>query len=162
MVYLMVEQQFAKYPWCQRTIRGIFEEVRKRRIHVQEVSELPGGAEERSCVLLVGASEEWINQTAREAGSLGLHPVVLSNRETNSSGLSVSSVKLANLETMFNECDETDFMLLHLLPQELSYSVMAQQCFISETAAKYRVKKMQKLCGAYNREELTELIRNIL
>ena len=70
--------------------------------------------------------------------------------------------KLANLETMFNECDETDFMLLHLLPQELSYSVMAQQCFISETAAKYRVKKMQKLCGAYNREELTELIRNIL
>ena len=62
MVYLMVEQQFAKYPWCQRTIRGIFEEVRKRRIHVQEVSELPGGAEERSCVLLVGASEEWINQ----------------------------------------------------------------------------------------------------
>ena len=94
MVYLMVEQQFAKYPWCQRTIRGIFEEVRKRRIHVQEVSELPGGAEERSCVLLVGASEEWINQTAREAGSLGLHPVVLSNRETNSSGLSVSSVKM--------------------------------------------------------------------
>ena len=70
--------------------------------------------------------------------------------------------KLANLETMFNECDETDFMLLHLLPQELSYSVMAQQCFISETAAKYRVKKMQKLCGADNREELTELIRNIL
>ena len=70
--------------------------------------------------------------------------------------------QLANLETMFNECDETDFMLLHLLPQELSYSVMAQQCFISETAAKYRVKKMQKLCGAYNREELTELIRNIL
>ena len=67
MVYLMVEQQFAKYPWCQRTIRGIFEEVRKRRIHVQEVSELPGGAEERSCVLLVGASEEWINQTARGA-----------------------------------------------------------------------------------------------
>ena len=355
MVYLMVEQQFAKYPWCQRTIRGIFEEVRKRRIHVQEVSELPGGAEERSCVLLVGASEEWINQTARGAGSLGLHPIVLSNRETNSSGLSVSSVKmdihssmelavdylrtldrerlalfgvnpsassdlwrarrfgeltgregdvfflgssvneifdqfyekihrydgvicasdyaavslvgrlreknyaipeklyvvgygdmflsrlfrpsitsisddyesfgkaalaicammekndafsvvsvklksrlhirettenrpylpdsrpvvpvpipenrffgdmeftkLANLETMFNECDETDFMLLHLLPQELSYSVMAQQCFISETAAKYRVKKMQKLCGAYNRDELTELILNII
>ena len=96
------------------------------------------------------------------AGSLGLHPIVLSNRETNSSGLSVSSVKMANLETMFNECDETDFMLLHLLPQELSYSVMAQQCFISETAAKYRVKKMQKLCGAYNREELTELIQNIL
>ena len=70
--------------------------------------------------------------------------------------------KLANLETMFNQCDETDFMLLHLLSQELSYSAMAQQCFISETAAKYRVKKMQKLCGADDREELAEMMRNIL
>lgn len=75
MVYLMVEQQFAKYPWCQRTIRGIFEEVRKRRIHVQEVSELLGGAEERSCVLLVGASEEWINQTARGQAVWGFIPL---------------------------------------------------------------------------------------
>ena len=73
MVYLMVEQQFAKYPWCQRTIRGIFEEVRKRRIHVQEVSELPGGAEERSCVLLVGASEDC--PRGRQSGASSHCPV---------------------------------------------------------------------------------------
>ena len=94
MIYLMVEQQFAKYPWCQRAIRGIFEEVRKRRIHIQEVSELPGTAEEYSCILLVGASEEWIHQAACGAAGLGLHPIVLSNRETDSSGLSLSSVKM--------------------------------------------------------------------
>ena len=47
-------------------------------------------------------------------------------------------------------------------PNNEFVETMAQQCFISETAAKYRVKKMQKLCGADNREELTELIRNIL
>ena len=46
-------------------------------------------------------------------------------------------------------------------PGNLCYH-MAQQCFISETAAKYRVKKMQKLCGADDREELAEMMRNIL
>ena len=70
--------------------------------------------------------------------------------------------KLANLETMFNECDETDFMLLHLLPQELSYSVMAQQCFISETAAKYRVKKMIGTAEAADRRDLIRLLREYL
>ena len=53
----------------------------------------PVGREERSCVLLVGASEDGSIRLPR-AGSLGLHPIVLSNRETNSSGLSVSSVKM--------------------------------------------------------------------
>ena len=69
---------------------------------------------------------------------------------------------LARLETLFNQCDETDFALLQLLPQELSYSAMAQQCFISETAAKYRVKKMQKLCCVESREKLARYIGKIL
>ena len=355
MVYLMVEQQFAQYPWCQRAIRGIFEEGRKRRIGIREVDSISDAPTERNCILLVGASEKWINQRARDAKSQGLHPIALSNRQNNSSGLSLSSVKmdihssmelavdylrtlgredlalfgvnpsassdlwrakrfaeltgreediflmessvadifeqfyerihcyngvicasdyaavslvgrlrersypvpeklyvigygdmflsrlhrpsitsisddyenfgkaalsicamiekndtlsvvnvklnsrlhirdttqnrpyvpahgpaasapipenrffqeseftkLARLETMLNQCDETDFMLLRLLPQEMSYAAMAQQCFLSETAAKYRVKKMQKLCGAESREELAVYIQKIL
>ena len=355
MVYLMVEQQFAQYPWCQRTIRGIFEEGRKRRISIREIGSVPDAAAERNCVLLVGVSEKWINQTGREAKKRGLYPIALSSRQNNSSGLSLSSVKmdihssmelavdylrslgrenmalfgvnpsassdlwrakrfaeltdreediflmessvadifeqfyerihcyngvicasdyaavslvgrlrernyaipeklyvigygdmflsrlhrpsitsisddyenfgkaalsicamiekndtvsvvnvklksrlhirettqnrpylparrpaapapipenrffqeteftkLAKLETMLNQCDETDFMLLRLLPQEISYAAMAQQCFLSETAAKYRVKKMQKLSGTESREELAACIQKIL
>ena len=355
MVYLMVEKRFAGYPWCQRTLRGIFEEGRKKRIGIREVGSLSETEPGRSCILLVGASENWINYAARTARSRGLHPIALSNRQNNSSGLSLSSVKmdihssmelavdylrslgrerlalfgvnpnatsdpwrakrfveltgreedvfllestveeafhrfyplaerydavicasdyaavslvgrlreagfavpeklyvigygdmflsrlsrpsitsisddyeyfgraalaicglvekndtvsvisvklnsrlhirettqnrpytpashpaaeaqppennffsdpefttLARLEALFNQCDDTDFSLLQLLTQELSYSAMAQQCFISETAAKYRVKKMQKLCGVNTREELARYISKIL
>lgn len=70
--------------------------------------------------------------------------------------------KLAKLETMFNQCDETDFMLLHLLSQELSYSAMAQQCSSPKPRQNTGIKKMQKLCGADDREELAQMMRNIL
>ena len=43
MVYLMVEQQFAKYPWCQRTIRGIFEEVRSAASMFRRSASFPVG-----------------------------------------------------------------------------------------------------------------------
>lgn len=354
MVYMMLEQQFVKYPWCQRILRGIYEESRKKKIKIHKVQcleEIPPGW---NCILLVGASEEWINLMSQNACSHGLHPIALSNRQNNSSGLSVSSVKmdihssmqlavdylyslgrtrlalfgvnpsassdpwrarrfqeltgsdedifllqstmeeafqcfysvigrydgvicasdyaavclagrlrtlgydiprklyilgygdmflsrlsrpsitsisddyenfgraalsictlveknntvsaihillnsrlhirettesrpyvpvnhptakpqmpenqffndpeitdLARLEALFNQCDGTDFSLLQLLLQNLPYATMAKQCFISETAAKYRVKKMQTLCGVSNREALVRYISKI-
>jgi len=65
---------------------------------------------------------------------------------------------LAKLETMFSQCDETDFALIQLLTQDLPYAALAQQCYISETAAKYRVKKMQRLCGVDSREALVRYL----
>lgn len=65
---------------------------------------------------------------------------------------------LAKLETLFSQCDETDFSLIQLLLQDAPYVTMAQECYISETAAKYRVKKMQQICGASSREELAKYL----
>lgn len=354
MVYLLVEQQFAEYPWCQRTLRGIYEEGRKKRIAIREVGSFGEAQTARSCILLVGASARWIDSMAQQARNAGLYPIALSNRQSGSSGHSVSSVMmdihssmqlavdylhslgrtrlalfgvnpsassdpwrarrfqeltgrgehifqiqptmeeafrqfyetigqydgvicasdyaavslvsrlrersfpipeklyivgygdmflsrlsnpsitsisddyenfgraalsicsmveknetvsvihillnsrlhirqttenrsylpvnyptaepqlpenqffrdpeiadLARLETLFNQCDETDFSLLQLLPQEASYASLAKQCFISETAVKYRVKKMQKICGVNTREELARYIGKI-
>ena len=39
---------------------------------------------------------------------------------------------------------------------------MAQQCYPSETAAKYRVKKMQKMCCVDSREALAQYIQRII
>lgn len=351
MVYLLVEQQFSDYPWCQRALRGIYEEGRKKRMMIREIQS-PGQADPGwNCILLVGASEKWINVMAEQSRSRGLHPIALSNRQTTSSSQSVSSVmmdihgsmqlavdylhslgrtklalygvnpnassdpwrakrfqeltgrndhifplqptigdafrrfyavigeydgvicasdyaavslvgrlremhyeipeklyivsygnmflsrlskpsitsisddyedfgraalsicslverndtvstinihlhsrlhirqttenrpyipgnhptaepqlpenqffsdpeiaNLAKLETLFNQCDETDFSLVQLLLQDAPYSTMAQECFISETAAKYRVKKMKKICGVNTREELVQYL----
>lgn len=355
MVYVLVERQFADYPWCQRTLRGIYEEGRKKRISVREICAIAEAHPGRNCILLVGASAFWIDTVTQKARNAGLYPIALSNRQSGSSGHSVSSVMmdihssmqlavdylhslgrknlalfgvnpsassdpwrarrfqeltgraehifqlqptmedafnrfyeaigqydgvicasdyaavslvrrlrersfpvpeklyivgygdmflsrlsspsitsisddyenfgraalsicslveknetvsvinillnsrlhirqttenrpyiptnqptaepqlpenqffrdpeiagLARLETLFNQCDETDFSLLQLLLQEASYASLAKQCFISESAAKYRVKKMQKLCGVNSREELVRYIGKIL
>lgn len=354
MVYLLVEQQFASYPWCQRILRGLYEEGRKKRVAIQELSSFSQLPSEQNCVLLVGASAKWIDTGTQAARVKGLHPIALSNLRINATDRSVSSVMmdihssmqlavaylhslgrrnlalygvnpsassdpwrarlfqeltgrgedifflrstmeeafqrfydvigqydgvicasdyaavslvsrlltrnypvpeklyvigygdtflsrmsklpitsisddyedfgraalsicalleknqtvsvmqillssrlnirrstenrpyipanvpaapvaagenqffrdpevqdLAKLETLFNQCDETDFALLQLLPQEISYSSLASQCFVSETAVKYRVKKMQKLCGVSSREDLVRFLEKI-
>ena len=354
MVYMLVEQQFAEYPWCQRTLRGIYEEGRKKRITIQEIRSLTQAQPGWNCVLLIVASGHWVDMMTRKARNRGLHPIVLSNWQSNGSGGNVSSVMmdihssmqlavdylhslgrkklamfganpsassdpwrirrfqeltgrsehifqiqptieeafnrfyavidqydgvicasdfaavslvrrlrergypipeklyvvgygdmflsqlsnpsitsisddyenfgraalsicallekndtvsvinillnsrlhirqttenrpyvptndptaepqlpenqffrdpeiagLAKLETLFNQCDETDFSILQLLLQDASYASLARQCFISETAAKYRVKKMQKICGVDSREELARYISKI-
>ena len=71
-----------------------------------------------------------------------------------------TSNKLRRLLQFFRYNDYA-FSLLQLLLQDASYASLARQCFISETAAKYRVKKMQKLCGVNTREELVRYISKI-
>jgi len=68
--------------------------------------------------------------------------------------------KLAKLETMFSQCDETDYALIRSVMDSLPYSAMAQQCYISETAAKYRVRKLEKLCGVSSRQELRTILKD--
>lgn len=67
----------------------------------------------------------------------------------------------ARLEMMFSQCDDTDFLLLRLLPEKLSYAAMAEKCFISETTAKYRIRKMKTICGVESRNELLTLLHDI-
>lgn len=66
---------------------------------------------------------------------------------------------LAKLETLFNQCDETDFSILQLVQQDVPYSVIAQHCFISETTAKYRVRKMLQICDVESKEMLAAYLR---
>lgn len=354
MIYLLVERQFAEYPWCQRTLRGLYEESRRKRITIQKIDSPEQAQPGWNCILVVGASGKWIDLMIRRSRSCGLFPIALSNQMNTASGQNFSSVMmdihssmqlavdylyslerrdlamfgvnpssssdlwraqrfqeltersahifpleptmeeafnrfyavidqyngvicasdyaavslvrrlrergypvpeklyivgygdmflsrlstpsitsisddyenfgraalsicslvdkndtisvinillnsrlhirqttenrpyvptndptaepqlpenqffrdpeiagLAKLETLFNQCDETDFALLQLLLLDASYASLARQCFISQTAAKYRVKKMQKLCGVSSREELVQYIRKI-
>ena len=67
----------------------------------------------------------------------------------------------ARLEMMFSQCDHTDFLLLRLLPEKLSYAAMAEKCFVSETAVKYRIRKMKTICGVESRDELLALLLSV-
>lgn len=94
MVYLLVEKAFAEYPWCQRILRGIYEEGRKKRTVIQELKG-PEEAEERGCILLAGASRDWNSRMIYRSRQAGLHPVVLSNQmEGDVQGKLVSRVTM--------------------------------------------------------------------
>lgn len=67
--------------------------------------------------------------------------------------------RMAKLETLLGQCDETDFAVLQCLMRGDTYAATAEKCFVSETAAKYRVKKMKGMCGVDSREELAAFLR---
>lgn len=355
MVYLVVENKFRQYPWCQRILRGLHEEVKRKKVELQEIDGVVYSGMQGDSVLLVGASQEWIEVMAMRARNARMYPIVLSNRQPGVSNYTISSVTmdihssmqlavdylrsigaqklalygvnpqsssdkwrairfeeltgcpkniffctdtmeevfcsfykqiehydgaicvsdyaavslirrlkqkcypvpdnlrivsygdmslakliypsitsitddyenfgraalsisstvnkndtisainihlrsrlnirqttgckpyrdthneieiksvqenlfyadqemsdLAKLETLFAHCDETDFSIIQLIRQSAPYTRIAQECYISETAAKYRVKKMEKLCGVASRQELISYIEYFL
>ena len=54
MTYTLLEEQFFPYPWCQRLLRGLNEEARKKRIEITQLTNLEEKPSEFGCVLLIG------------------------------------------------------------------------------------------------------------
>ena len=66
---------------------------------------------------------------------------------------------MARMESLLHQCDETDHLIIKCLVQNLPYAEIADHCFISETAAKYRVKKMESICGVTSRSKLIAMLK---
>lgn len=96
MLYLLQEEGFAQFPWCQRTLRGLWDEVRRKRIplaQISRISEIPP-ADRQAGVLLLGASAEWIEGQADLAAAQGVHPILMSNRMQEPQNSSYSAVMM--------------------------------------------------------------------
>lgn len=61
---------------------------------------------------------------------------------------------LAKLETLLQQADEVDLEMLRRLMEGRTYAEIAQLCYLSETALKYRLRKMERVCGVCGREAL--------
>ena len=70
--------------------------------------------------------------------------------------------EMLQLENMLSACDEVDLTILSMLMDNNSYSQMAQVCYLTEGAVKYRARKMRQLCGVAEKEDLRELLQNYL
>ena len=66
------------------------------------------------------------------------------------------------VENLLSACDEVDLTILSMLLSDSNYSQIAQACFLTEGAVKYRVRKMRQICGADEKEGLTALLRAYL
>lgn len=94
MTYTLLEEQFFPYPWCQRLLRGLNEEARKKRIEITQLTNLEEKPSEFGCVLLIGATSSWVNTMAEKARTVGLHPIVMTNRQPGASPFPFSSVMM--------------------------------------------------------------------
>lgn len=69
------------------------------------------------------------------------------------------------VEKLLSECDETDIDIIESILGGKKTSEIQESCYLTETAVKYRIKKMKDICHCSSREELknflSENIRNI-
>lgn len=63
------------------------------------------------------------------------------------------------VENMINTCDAVDLSILSHLLTDLPYAEIAQRCYLSHSALKYRVQKMRAACECCTREEFVALLR---
>lgn len=139
MVYLIVEKRFRQYPWCQRILRGIYEEVRRKRVCLQEVDGIVYSGSHGDSILLVGASQEWIEVMAVRARNAGLYPIALSNRQPGVSNDTISSVAMDIHSSMQLAVD----YLRSIGAQKLAlYGVNPQS-----SSDKWRAKRFEELTG---------------
>lgn len=70
--------------------------------------------------------------------------------------------RMLKLENMLSVCDDTDMTILSMLLQEKSYAAMADACYLTEGAVKYRIKNIRALCDVAGREALVDLLRQYI
>ena len=71
-------------------------------------------------------------------------------------------MEMMRVETLLSECDETDLALLKMLLEGRKLSELAQYSFLTETAVKYRIKKMKEICQTDSRSSLCTLLSKYL
>ena len=70
--------------------------------------------------------------------------------------------QMQKVEDLLSSCDETDRQLLPMLLAGQSYALMAQACYLTEGAVKYRIKNMRLICDCPDRESLEAVLRTWL
>lgn len=102
MLYLLVEEEFRNYPWCHRALRGLNEEIRKKRMSLREIEKIEEISEDdaEAAVLLLGASEAWISHQVLLAGDKGAHAITLTSRQSTPQDSSLSSVVMDVRDSM--------------------------------------------------------------
>ena len=66
--------------------------------------------------------------------------------------------RLLKLEKMLDSCDENDFKILKGINEGKTYSVIAEELFMSEKTVSYRVSCMRGIMGCSAKEELCKIV----
>lgn len=82
MLYLMTEKMYRDFPWCQRSLKSLRAEAKKKHVALQEIGGIPEipASDPEAVAMLLCATESWIRRRVCEARARNVHPVALYNR----------------------------------------------------------------------------------
>ena len=102
----------------------------------------------------------------RETSSLADAPVIgtlaQSPQSLGSFYCDEELMEMMRIETLLSECDETDLEIVDAILQGKKTAEIEFVCFLTETAVKYRIKKMKEICHAESRSQLKEILSKYL
>lgn len=67
--------------------------------------------------------------------------------------------EIERIEKMIVQCDETDHRIIECLLENSSLKTICEQCYLSETPVKRRLRILQQRCGLQKRSELIVLLK---
>lgn len=67
-------------------------------------------------------------------------------------------LEMVRLENLLSACDETDLRILSMILENTKLSEIEEYSYLTETAVKYRIRKMKEICKTDSREQLRSLI----
>lgn len=71
-------------------------------------------------------------------------------------------MEMLKIETLLSECDETDLEMVRLILDGKKTAEIENVCYLTETAVKYRIKKMKEICNCETRTELCHFLKNYI
>jgi len=67
-------------------------------------------------------------------------------------------MEMMRIETILSECDSADLEIIEAILAGKKTAEIESLCFLTETAVKYRIKKMKDICNANSRAQLREIL----
>ena len=67
-------------------------------------------------------------------------------------------MEMMRIETLLSECDETDLTILKMILSQKKLSEIEECSYLTETAVKYRIRKMKETCKTDSRDRLRALL----
>ena len=71
-------------------------------------------------------------------------------------------LEMMQIESLLSACDDTDTAIIRAVLEGKKTSAIAEECFLTESALKYRINKMKEICRVENRSALCEFLRGYI
>lgn len=97
-------------------------------------------------------------ETSSSGSESSIHPHTASPQRSGSFYCDEELMEMMRIETLLSTSDETDLEIINLILDGKKTAEIVDSCYLTETAVKYRIKKMKECCDKNTRADLRALL----